>query len=245
MTECIDYSPHNIASLGERPPSRFVLNQINCFAGHAVDAVAGAAAHVQQAAAGGAPAPGLPRRRHRAPAHHRPSRQVAADTRPENQPTSISHCACMCVINVVESDLAVLIRCRAKPLQPAEWKQMLLGAQRLDTPLPDSLGTASTAAPQVTQPAAAQLDTVDNGGAAAVGAEGSAPRGGSWRSLGGGEPPPAAAASQHSGSAGSSVVVLDVRNGYEWDAGHFQGAARPSEASCCDRFCFPSLPTQS
>ncbi|GAX76344.1 hypothetical protein CEUSTIGMA_g3790.t1 [Chlamydomonas eustigma] len=25
------------------------------------------------------------------------------------------------------------------------------------------------------------------------------------------------------------VVVLDVRNGYEWDAGHFQGAGRPAE----------------
>jgi predicted sulfurtransferase len=25
------------------------------------------------------------------------------------------------------------------------------------------------------------------------------------------------------------VVVLDVRNGYEWDAGHFQGAQRPAE----------------
>lgn len=25
------------------------------------------------------------------------------------------------------------------------------------------------------------------------------------------------------------VVVLDVRNDYEWDAGHFQGAERPTE----------------
>ena len=24
-------------------------------------------------------------------------------------------------------------------------------------------------------------------------------------------------------------IVLDVRNGYEWDAGHFEGAARPQE----------------
>jgi predicted sulfurtransferase len=24
-------------------------------------------------------------------------------------------------------------------------------------------------------------------------------------------------------------VMLDVRNDYEWDAGHFQGAARPAE----------------
>lgn len=27
------------------------------------------------------------------------------------------------------------------------------------------------------------------------------------------------------------VVVLDVRNDYEWDAGHFQGADRPQEVS--------------
>lgn len=34
------------------------------------------------------------------------------------------------------------------------------------------------------------------------------------------------------GSEGDkAVVVLDVRNGYEWDAGHFHGAARPQEAT--------------
>jgi predicted sulfurtransferase len=27
----------------------------------------------------------------------------------------------------------------------------------------------------------------------------------------------------------SDVVILDVRNGYEWDAGHFVGAERPLE----------------
>ena len=27
------------------------------------------------------------------------------------------------------------------------------------------------------------------------------------------------------------AVLLDVRNAYEWDAGHFRGAARPLEAS--------------
>ncbi|KAK2077589.1 hypothetical protein QBZ16_004434 [Prototheca wickerhamii] len=29
---------------------------------------------------------------------------------------------------------------------------------------------------------------------------------------------------------GPRAIVLDVRNGYEWDAGHFEGAARPAEA---------------
>jgi hypothetical protein len=31
------------------------------------------------------------------------------------------------------------------------------------------------------------------------------------------------------GNAGRPAVVLDVRNGYEWDAGHFEGAERPAE----------------
>lgn len=30
-------------------------------------------------------------------------------------------------------------------------------------------------------------------------------------------------------AARPDVVVLDVRNAYEWDAGHFQGANRPQE----------------
>ena len=31
------------------------------------------------------------------------------------------------------------------------------------------------------------------------------------------------------GSSSRGAVVLDVRNAYEWDAGHFVGAARPLE----------------
>jgi rhodanese-related sulfurtransferase len=30
------------------------------------------------------------------------------------------------------------------------------------------------------------------------------------------------------------VVVLDVRNSYEWDAGHFVGAERPVESEFCE-----------
>lgn len=33
------------------------------------------------------------------------------------------------------------------------------------------------------------------------------------------------------------VVVLDVRNGYEWDAGHFVGATRPLEVPLL--YCLP------
>jgi hypothetical protein len=34
-------------------------------------------------------------------------------------------------------------------------------------------------------------------------------------------------------AARPDVVVLDVRNDYEWDAGHFQGADRPQEVCNC------------
>ena len=34
--------------------------------------------------------------------------------------------------------------------------------------------------------------------------------------------------------AGTKPVVLDVRNGYEWDIGHFAGASRPSEYNFVD-----------
>lgn len=34
-------------------------------------------------------------------------------------------------------------------------------------------------------------------------------------------------------AARADVVVLDVRNDYEWDAGHFQGADRPQEVGNC------------
>ncbi|GMH42010.1 hypothetical protein BSKO_09929 [Bryopsis sp. KO-2023] len=36
-----------------------------------------------------------------------------------------------------------------------------------------------------------------------------------------------------SDKASESPVVLDIRNGYEWDAGHFEGASRPAEDSFC------------
>jgi len=33
---------------------------------------------------------------------------------------------------------------------------------------------------------------------------------------------------------GERPVVLDLRNNYEWDAGHFEGAERPSESNFCE-----------
>jgi hypothetical protein len=54
-----------------------------------------------------------------------------------------------------------------------------------------------------------------------------------------------AAANDGSEPVAKEVVVLDVRNAYEWDAGHFEGAARPLEASMASRsWCwqFASVP---
>ena len=41
-------------------------------------------------------------------------------------------------------------------------------------------------------------------------------------------------------AARPDVVVLDVRNDYEWDAGHFQGAKRPQEVCrhVCEHQCY-------
>ena len=36
-------------------------------------------------------------------------------------------------------------------------------------------------------------------------------------------------ADSDSSSEVPNTVVLDVRNSYEWDAGHFEGVARPAE----------------
>lgn len=52
-------------------------------------------------------------------------------------------------------------------------------------------------------------------------------------------------ASGGNGAGGDDVVVLDVRNGYEWDAGHFQGAERPNEVrSAAEKLDPPRSPTR-
>ena len=45
------------------------------------------------------------------------------------------------------------------------------------------------------------------------------------------EPPatPSADWSDQNASVAQRPIVLDVRNSYEWDAGHFEGAERPVE----------------
>ena len=54
---------------------------------------------------------------------------------------------------------------------------------------------------------------------------------------------PAAAPPTASGGVAAprrGVIVLDVRNGYEWDAGHFVGAQRPAEVRTLSVGCFSS-----
>ena len=61
-----------------------------------------------------------------------------------------------------------------------------------------------------------------------------------WRSLG--RAPSAGAGEGGARPTTGNVVVLDIRNGYEWDAGHFTGAERPSEVSpLIPPFCSVSL----
>lgn len=37
-------------------------------------------------------------------------------------------------------------------------------------------------------------------------------------------------------------MILDVRNGYEWDAGHFEGALRPNEDSFAETPVLEDIP---
>lgn len=43
-------------------------------------------------------------------------------------------------------------------------------------------------------------------------------------------------------AAEPAPVVLDVRNSYEWDAGHFEGAERPREEEFRETPCAPDDP---
>lgn len=112
---------------------------------------------------------------------------------------------------------------------------MLLGAQRIARPAVGNAMPATDAAQR------AELSAAGNGAStAAAGDNATRSSKGNWRSLGGGAQPLAASANQQRGQDGASQssggadgpVVLDVRNGYEWDAGHFQGAERPLEVGC-------------
>ena len=109
------------------------------------------------------------------------------------------------------------VQARAKPLQPREWQELLCASQ-LTCPA-DSCAQQSSAGGTAVAPGQAR-------GAAA----------GLKRSAGSRPGQDINAAAAVADSMGGAVgadqqqpVLLDLRNGYEWDAGHFQGAARPLE----------------
>lgn len=110
------------------------------------------------------------------------------------------------------------VQARAKPLQPREWQELLCASQLIcpeDSPAQQSSATGAPAvAPGQARGAAAGLKM----------STGSRP--------GQDVSTAAALADSMGGPLGADQhqpVLLDLRNGYEWDAGHFQGAARPLE----------------
>ena len=100
---------------------------------------------------------------------------------------------------------------RATPLAPEQWRAMLPSPGQCPAWAAGS-STAPTAAGQAE--AAAQPQALSNS------TTGHVPVSRGSISSAGPRPPL---------QQGARRVVLDVRNGYEWDAGHFQGAERPVE----------------
>lgn len=104
-------------------------------------------------------------------------------------------------------------KARATPLAPHQWKQMLAGAQRIP---PCHLKPADVASDPPETPnkgpetSNARLDASNRR------PDSDAQSSGELHEL-------------QASAARLDVVVLDVRNDYEWDAGHFQGADRPQE----------------
>ena len=92
-----------------------------------------------------------------------------------------------------------LVQARATPLAPRQWMQMLADAQCM------TFNQAHSNEAGREEDAHSRPDS---------GAESSGS---------------SDASSPTAVAARPDVVVLDVRNAYEWDAGHFQGANRPQE----------------
>lgn len=66
---------------------------------------------------------------------------------------------------------------------------------------------------------------------------------GEWRNMLRDAQPAAGAAASAGGAAAGRPrpVVLDVRNAYEWDAGHFSGAERPLEVPRSPQMTFQAV----
>jgi rhodanese-related sulfurtransferase len=97
---------------------------------------------------------------------------------------------------------------RATPVSPAAWKQMLRGSRVVTGPSINTLAEGGSTSGEH-QPVLDSNQVVSE----AAAADSSASESGA----------------SHSETPANKPVVLDVRNAYEWDAGHFQGAARPLE----------------
>ena len=109
----------------------------------------------------------------------------------------------MSSISKLSSSIVADTSSRATSVAPADWRRMLLEAKTVGTAqLPsDAPEPLSSESPQHTAPDTTITSSDDVN---------SAPRSGS-------------------DAIAQKPVVLDVRNAYEWDAGHFEGAQRPVE----------------
>jgi hypothetical protein len=97
---------------------------------------------------------------------------------------------------------------RATPVSPAAWKQMLRDARVVTGPSINTLAEGSHTSGEH-QPVLDSNQVVSEPAAA--------------------DSSPSESGASNAQPQASKPVVLDVRNAYEWDAGHFQGAARPLE----------------
>ncbi|KAL3137311.1 hypothetical protein ABBQ32_006851 [Trebouxia sp. C0010 RCD-2024] len=98
---------------------------------------------------------------------------------------------------------------RAASLAPSQWRQMLAGAQHITPAQVNGCG------PQRLEDTQSRPDSAAESSGSSVDLHATAV------------------------AARPDVVVLDVRNDYEWDAGHFQGANRPQEEN------FNETPTEA
>ena len=144
-----------------------------------------------------------------------------------------------------------MLQARATPLQPQEWQEMLRTAVPARSPSQASAtdtnhehhppaspaaqqpwqeAQAATLAPHSSDSMPAELDSSTSDkmpGHRAGGQAGDTNNSGN---------------AGLAGTSSSRPIVLDVRNGYEWDAGHFEGAARPQEVCLVKFHLFPASP---
>lgn len=121
-----------------------------------------------------------------------------------------------------------MLQARATPLAPHDWKAMLAQAHTINASLNPEAQLAAEVRDRHSHSGAQLRDENGEGQSATAGAH-------------------SVAAGTQAATAGAlGVIVLDVRNDYEWDAGHFSGAGRPQEVRqlcmiMCAKQCGTSL----